>query len=169
MPLALRSSLKTLVFLFTALLVHPAAQAEGSKEANVNGGPQIQLEIGRGPGGQNLGPFFGCDSTQRIYVTLENANEAIYFGFQEGGDNLWVRIMDSDGNKVWPAGTSWSIPSSGAGYISSQSRANAGPVYTAGGSGAPYYVTSSSGYTPQVFSPGAAGCNTPRNLDHLLS
>ncbi len=79
-------------------------------------------------------PFatYGCPVTSRLNIRICNVGEKVYFGFNQPNRDVRFRIKDSSGVIVVPQTT---VPSSGAGYISSYNRAVAGPSAIIGTSG----------------------------------
>lgn len=124
-------------------------RAEGTRELQPNESDGIRLRPSYDPditstdGGPFATPIAPNDS-YRLWVSIAENTEKILFGFQKSGaTQISVTIRNAAGTIVFPTTT---LPSSGAGYISTYQQAVAGPN-----------TINASGYTPLSFSPSAAG------------
>ncbi len=75
---------------------------------------------------------YNAPSENRLYVHICTAGEKIFFGFNQPDNDVYFRLKDPSGNIVINA---QSIPSSGAGFISTYNQAVAGPSQVVGASG----------------------------------
>ena len=95
--------------------------------------------------------YYNTDPNNRLYFHISSTTEKVYFGFkhksQSGINNSTsqFRIKDPSGNIVY---ASTNIPTSGNGYISSYSKAVAGPMINGSPSG---------GYSPLSLTPATTG------------
>jgi gliding motility-associated-like protein len=94
--------------------------------------------------------FYGCQPAQRLNIHIKTAGEKIYYGFgkvfsanQVQSYDLYYRIKDPNGNIVVNQS---SIPTSGTGYITSYTKAVAGPS-----------TVNPNGYTPLSYTTTTTG------------
>lgn len=139
--------LKNLIFSFVLfLLLCSNSSAEGTKQLRPSSGDFGYIQINDK---QRTFATYIAAEDERLYINVASANEKIYFGFGRITDgsnamtDVWYRIKDPNGNVV--AGPS-KIPTTGTGYISTYSRALAGPTKLSG-----------SGYPAIVFTPTKIG------------
>ncbi|MFH1297240.1 MAG: PKD-like domain-containing protein, partial [Bacteroidota bacterium] len=93
--------------------------------------------------------IYSCNEPDRLYIVTSTVQEMVYLGFRGSvgsGSHIIFRIKDLAGSPVY---TERSLPTSGAGYISTINQARVGPtqVYGAGG----YTALSFRPTTPGVF------------------
>ena len=124
-------------------------KAEGTKQLMPTSSSygNIQIYDGKRP----FAAYYNTDPNNRLYFHISNTSEKVYFGFkhitQTGINNSTsqFRIKDPSGNIVY---ASTNIPTSGNGYISSYSKAVAGPKINNSPSG---------GYSPLSLTPATTG------------
>src|SRR6478735_6891303 len=118
----------TLLILFTQVLSY----AEGTKQIMPNAGNPAYFVLDNG-----WSPFalYNCPATSRLYISICNPGEKIYFGFRQPNNDVRFRIMDPFGGQVYPAlpAVDAPVPTAGAGFISTYAQAIAGPSQAGGG------------------------------------
>ncbi len=123
-----------------------ASYSEGTKQLRPSSGDFGYIQINDR---QRTFATYLAAEDERLHINIASAREKVYFGFGRITDgstamtDVWYRIKDPNGNIV--AGPT-RIPTSGTGFISTYSRAIAGPTKLSG-----------SGYPAIVFTPTMVG------------
>jgi len=146
------ANLKSLFLLlssFFSLMIQ--AEAEGTRELQPESNRNVRLRLSYSlPVTNNDGGPFAtpvAPPEYRLWVTIGNTSEIVYFGFKPESPNFSFVIKDSTGTVVYPAsGTPVPLPTSGNGYISNYNQAVYGPK-----------PINAAGYDPLTFSPNYAG------------
>lgn len=111
------------------VLFYSSAIAEGTKELQPSSSDFGFIQIfDRG----RVFATYNSPVVNRLNVHICNAGEDIYFGFKQPDNDVFFRLKDPAGNVVV---NSQSIPTSGAGYISTYNQAVAGPSQIVGAGG----------------------------------
>ncbi len=131
------------VLLFTTflLLTFVSVFAEGTKELQPQGENNSRLAAPIFEGNSDWG-VYNATADERIYVSIKNIGERIYFGFGKAFDgfsnpgnaqitNINYRVIAPDGSIAF----SGTLPGSGAGFINDYNEAVAGPATLVGASG----------------------------------
>ncbi|MEW6136250.1 MAG: hypothetical protein HPY80_07050 [Bacteroidales bacterium] len=155
MPETLRRPFLWKIFNFLITLIITSclklSYAEGTRELQPNSTqvPQLTLSYQMPVTNEEGGPFATpvAPPEYRLWVSVAAPTEAVHFGFQKTGNtDIQLVIKDSTGVVVWPSSGTWSLPTSGAGFIGSWNQAVFGPK-----------VLNPAGYESQVFNPPSAG------------
>src|SRR6478609_2238332 len=125
---------KSLVMLSFVFLIKTQLKAEGTKQIMPNSANPAYFVLDNG-----WSPFalYGCPATSRIYISICNPGEIIYFGFKQSNNDVRFRIMDPFGGQVYPAlpAVDAPVPTAGAGFISTYTQAITGPQQIFGAAG----------------------------------
>ena len=145
--------MKTFVLFLIFGLSFIILKAEGIRELapDTTKGVQLRLNYDPDPTSSDGGPFATPAAAlfpeYRLYVTVANVTEKVYFGFQASSNDYNFCIKDSLGNVVYPAsGVPIAVPSTGSGYIKYYKHAIKGPK-----------ILNPGGYSELAFSPPFAG------------
>jgi|GEM_PF-1268384 len=148
-----RNFVKIAIFLVVILgsisIFSNQIKAEGTKTASPS--PNSCTALSLLPSRQN-GDYLNCGESNRIYFRITDyQTEKLFYGFdwQEYGGgtlkNMYIKIFAPDGSL---AAGPLQLPSSGAGFIDSYTKAVTGPIIG---------QTNLSGYLPLIFNPKSNG------------
>lgn len=140
-----------LILLASFSILGVLAKAEGTRELQPEAtyNPRLRLSYSLPVTSDEGGPFATpvAPPEYRLWVTIGNATEIVYFGFKPESNNVFFVIKDSVGTVVYPAsGTPMPLPTSGNGYIVDYNQAVNGPK-----------PLNPAGYEPLTFTPPYAG------------
>ena len=116
-----------LITIFLIFISFLSSFGEGTKEIYPVGGGFYKVALYPTDPIRNKFALYTATEPERLYITILNPNEVIFFGFNDGANtnNFKFRIKDQLGNIVYPE---TQIPTSGQGYITDLLQARTGPV-----------------------------------------
>jgi len=118
-----------ILLLFSVIMMPYLSKSEGTKEIQPKSTDFGYIILD--PLWSQFG-LYNSPTTSRIHISICNVGEKIHYGFNQPQGDVKYRLVDPNGNIVVSQS---SVPTSGAGYITTYNRAVAGPQALVGGSG----------------------------------